>query len=474
MASIYERKILALSRAADARKRRTQNLATWREQGDAKGYGGPAVVDRTRPHGLRSKSSPAAAPGDGQRPNVCDAPPREDKPTGPPAEVRQLTRVTNRPAAAATALEPRRGSNNSRRLAVSEVDEEIEVLTHSDFDELGVCWRGARFLKAVRTLQTAVAWFVLEDDDPSAPPEPPFVIALEDLRGQVRTKSRNVEPHCFRYLDPSYSGLAAKRRRIARGATSEAAAAVSSASLDTHSVHCSWEKVRSGTTNVHGKRVHQIFGILGDGDMNELFRQSSAAWRRWAGKGNYKLWGRSEVEKLVKTYPKDIQELYFNADYLIMRVDIARFLILESHGGIYSDLDCFPGGLVSDVVDFGVARNHRMFEIEYLEARAGHPLLLKFLRYVITVIPEFRDSQIKNGRLARFVYLTTGPRSFTRYYKHEMTAQEREGVTVVPINRPYPCVVPKKATLVAVSHHSCSYMRNGKLVEQLEREQQQQ
>ena len=71
------------------------------------------------------------------------------------------------------------------------------------------------------------------------------------------------------------------------------------------------------------------------------------------------------MEKLVKTYPKDIQKLYFNADYLIMRVDIARFLILESHGGIYSDLDCFPGGLVSDVVDIGVARHHRMFENEY-------------------------------------------------------------------------------------------------------------
>ena len=52
--------------------------------------------------------------------------------------------------------------------------------------------------------------------------------------------------------------------------------------------------------------IHQIYGLLDDGPMPELFTKLQKKVKAFASKNNYqyKLWNKSEVENLVNKYPK--------------------------------------------------------------------------------------------------------------------------------------------------------------------------
>jgi mannosyltransferase OCH1-like enzyme len=169
--------------------------------------------------------------------------------------------------------------------------------------------------------------------------------------------------------------------------------------------------------------VHQIFGLLGDTEMNDLFKKNSLIYQEFCKKNNYEyhLWNKEECEELLKDY-EDYRDFYYSVKYDIMKVDIMRFLILHKYGGLYADLDTEPliktlkGSTLIFAYKTGPKREH--YEIEIIQSIKGHPYLLQFLDYAQTQIKEKDKIDIYKSWKMRYVYQTTGPYSANRFLKN--------------------------------------------------------
>ncbi len=183
----------------------------------------------------------------------------------------------------------------------------------------------------------------------------------------------------------------------------------------------------------YGKRfwVHQIFGLLGDKEIPELYKINQKKTLEWCKKNNYcyYLWDEKSCDKLVKTYyPLDFYELYHSVKYPIMKVDIVRFLILGVYGGLYLDMDCYPVSnlLLDEDVDFAVAdtqtNKNKPYEMEVLQSKINNPILRDYINYVKTQIEEKNKIKIYDTWKCRYVYQTTGPMSLCRFLKGKQFA----------------------------------------------------
>ena len=110
------------------------------------------------------------------------------------------------------------------------------------------------------------------------------------------------------------------------------------------------------TSQEHGQQtavkvVHQIYGLFGDGKpMSNLFETSHKKWKDLATRmsAHYHLWNAEEVEALIKQKYPQYWDMYEALRYPIMRVDIARLIILHAYGGMYADLDTMPNRVWSE------------------------------------------------------------------------------------------------------------------------------
>jgi mannosyltransferase OCH1-like enzyme len=69
----------------------------------------------------------------------------------------------------------------------------------------------------------------------------------------------------------------------------------------------------------------------------------------------YKLWSDEELDQFVKTKFQVLYDMYRKYPYHIMRIDLARYLILYTMGGIYADMDyefCNNRGTLKDLFDY--------------------------------------------------------------------------------------------------------------------------
>jgi hypothetical protein len=146
--------------------------------------------------------------------------------------------------------------------------------------------------------------------------------------------------------------------------------------------------------------------------------------------------------------------MYQNVRYPIMRVDIARIIILHCYGGLYSDLDVWPNRDIYPQVDFALARvektvpvkvrksprsgrgtqtqsRSRMMatqstttqlymDIECIIASQGNPIMLELLSHISNEIENKmwrRPTDWYHTKRVRYVYHTTGPRSMERFIR---------------------------------------------------------
>tara|TARA_R110001632_G_scaffold2768_3_gene12198 strand:+ start:1935 stop:2672 length:738 start_codon:yes stop_codon:yes gene_type:complete len=222
--------------------------------------------------------------------------------------------------------------------------------------------------------------------------------------------------------------------------------------------------------------VHQIFGLLGDTELPPLFRDNQIITKKWCEDNNYsyRLWDTKSCNQLVKTYYPEFYELYNSVRYPIMKVDIARFLILGVYGGLYLDMDCYPVcPHINKDVDFAVADTqnynkkgpsgdalaNKPYEIEVLQSKVNNPILTDFIRYVATQIKEKDNIKVYETWKCRYVYQTTGPLSFCRFMKN------KEKPHTYKINSP-DWKGEQKDNISGdedfISHISCSYMTKDK------------
>ena len=202
--------------------------------------------------------------------------------------------------------------------------------------------------------------------------------------------------------------------------------------------------------------IHQIFGLLGDIEMNDLFKKSSEKFQDFCKKNKYKymLWTPNMCDELITEYP-NYTRMYYSVKYSIMKVDIIRFIILHKYGGLYADLDIYPNIdklkqhkiIVSEQND-----KRKLIEMEVLQSDKNNPLLLNFLDYVES--QKEKIDSYKQWKM-RYVYQTTGPFSLQRFIKKKPDIEKY--IINVPKNYKNNISLNLKGNEDFISFPSCSY-----------------
>jgi len=178
--------------------------------------------------------------------------------------------------------------------------------------------------------------------------------------------------------------------------------------------------------------VHQIFGLLGDTEMPELFKKCQIEVMKYCDENlyDYRFWDNKSCDRLIKKYPEFI-DLYNSVKYPIMKVDIIRFIILHYYGGLYLDLDVVPGKIKRLKINrFVIGENNYnenlnlrdnvknvKYQIEILQSYPCNSILTEYLRFVKKQIEEKDKIKVYEDWKVRYVLQTTGPNSFNRFMK---------------------------------------------------------
>ncbi len=238
--------------------------------------------------------------------------------------------------------------------------------------------------------------------------------------------------------------------------------------------------------------IHQIYGLFDDNVKltdNKLFTDSYLKYTFICDENNrnknrkynyqYKLWNKESCEALLLKYPEF--NYYHDVRFKIMKVDIMRFIILYHYGGLYSDMDIIPQIYNFDFVLDNPLKMYlceymnklsNIYDIEIIGCYRKNPILYSFLRYIPSQIEEKNNIDVYKSWKIRYVFQTTGPRSFNRFLKnnHQQiqdiislnTILFEEGITqeTVPMD-----IVNEFYQIKFFSFHSLSYnneMHNGK------------
>lgn len=86
--------------------------------------------------------------------------------------------------------------------------------------------------------------------------------------------------------------------------------------------------------------VHQIW-LQGYAHMSKKYQRYSDEYRR-LNNNNYILWDEHAIKQLISDEYPQLSEEYDGYQFWIMRVDLAKYIILEKYGGFYVDMDTKP------------------------------------------------------------------------------------------------------------------------------------
>lgn len=233
--------------------------------------------------------------------------------------------------------------------------------------------------------------------------------------------------------------------------------------------------------------IHQIYGLFDDNISltdNKLFTDSYLKYSFICSENNYnkkrkynyeyKLWNKESCEELLLKYPEF--KYYHDVRFKIMKVDIMRFIILYHYGGLYSDMDIIPQINNFDFVLDNPQKMHLSeyvnkkclgYDIEVIGCYRKNPLLYEYLKYMPTQIEEKNNIDVYKSWKIRYVFQTTGPRSFNRFLKNTScpydiislnTVLFEEGITGDHI----PEWINEFYQIKFFSFHSLSYMSHNK------------
>ncbi|MGH0028759.1 MAG: glycosyltransferase family 32 protein [Myxococcota bacterium] len=175
-----------------------------------------------------------------------------------------------------------------------------------------------------------------------------------------------------------------------------------------------------------------------DADLPERFQAYHATWRRQHPGWRFVLWTDADNRRLVASRHAGLLSLYDALPRDIQRVDLAKYLILASHGGVYADLDseCLRpvdallagGGAVVSRTPDGV------IDGAFLASPPGHAFWEHVLREVQAPPLLARALRGVPGLDASHVLFSTGPhmlRRAVRRYDPGAPAHRGDGLRVL-------------------------------------------
>ena len=190
--------------------------------------------------------------------------------------------------------------------------------------------------------------------------------------------------------------------------------------------------------------IHQVYGIYDDGKpMNELFTTGSNLWKEYCEKHGhiYKLWDKKECEELVNTYNNINLDVQPNNDKI--NIDENELSLCK-----YDNLKHKQGSCE--------------YDIEIIYSKKYNISLYNFIAFYVPQQIEEKDKiEIYKTWQVRYIFNTTGPRSFTRYMKLNKIKCNTLSTYQFKEDEKY-TIKDDYLKYDFISHHSFSYSPHGK------------
>lgn len=155
-----------------------------------------------------------------------------------------------------------------------------------------------------------------------------------------------------------------------------------------------------------GNKKHDSNGL-------ESFKKFNPDWSIY-------FWDDDKIDELINIYFPNYKLDFNKIEKIINKCDIARFMVLYVHGGIYVDLDFYCIRSLNELTQFDILLFREISEHEY----RGGQLLNGFVGMIpgrqdcLNFIDNmFYNLKIKNKKDINYVMDTTGPRAFYEFFK---------------------------------------------------------
>jgi hypothetical protein len=126
-------------------------------------------------------------------------------------------------------------------------------------------------------------------------------------------------------------------------------------------------------------------------EVHPVFQRFYDSWSRHHPTWTRQIWSDEDNRNLVATEFPELLTFYDGLSHFILKVDIVRYLILYSRGGVYADMDMeslksmdellVPGTRV--LLGFEMYEPEFIIEISIMAALPGHPVFLKVVREAV-------------------------------------------------------------------------------------------
>ena len=183
------------------------------------------------------------------------------------------------------------------------------------------------------------------------------------------------------------------------------------------------------------RRIHQFFWPFPPQYRSirhfPLFQKSMKAFqknKRW----KYHLWRKSEVLKLCRLKYPHLLKHFKSLKYEINRLDMAKYMVANSYGGIIADLDVIPQQSLDKIIKNKTylfdrcSRKNIIANDFFYVPKNGLPGLPEF---VIKRSRHTKQKKIYNVWKMKSVFYSTGPDALTRYLRNSKLDQHCEAIS---------------------------------------------
>ena len=181
------------------------------------------------------------------------------------------------------------------------------------------------------------------------------------------------------------------------------------------------------------RTIHQIFFRFDSRKLRDypVFVASHKAFKRMRG-WTYKLWNEKDVEQLCRTHYPGLWKTYRGLKYDIQRVDVAKYLLADSLGGVIVDLDVIPLTHISNIVAgrpyvFDRCSRNGIIANDFFYVGAGG--LPGIEAYFKKNLARINAIDAYKQRKMRYIFHSTGPDFFSRYLKRAGLARHVQSLS---------------------------------------------
>lgn len=155
--------------------------------------------------------------------------------------------------------------------------------------------------------------------------------------------------------------------------------------------------------------IKHLHFIWGGSPLPDRFAENIDLWRGWHPDWELTIWGDDDLRWLANRDLFDAAAKHVPTDAIWQfRADIARYEILERHGGFYADVDTFPMRNIEPALEgldaFAAQEMPKWVGNTYLYTEPEHPVMVELVKNLRSNVHSLRYGRA--NRLSGPKYLT--------------------------------------------------------------------